>query len=139
MDLWDIVVRWLKQNQKSRNTNQSQETQAIGPTILISDLPGWAQRAVLTARMGNINMLNGDDSLNVNKGIAFFNGKRVVRRGESVKPFASEIQVSNLPEWAQKEIRKTAGGGHIVQMNRGDGNLQIRGDIVYFNGVKVVK
>ena len=49
-------------------------------TVRIKDLPGWARKTIgATSKDAQVQKMRGEDTLQINGGVAFFNGKRVVR------------------------------------------------------------
>lgn len=106
-----------------------------------NELPEWARREIKAAGKRGISQVQrNNDSLQVQNGVARFNGVLVAAKGEKVDlsdTVEETISFANLPEWAKKKIRK-AGKFSMVQVSVGSDALQVSCGSVTFNGITVV-
>jgi hypothetical protein len=111
--------------------------------VAFNTLPEWARIAIERAGTKGMTQMQSDGgSLQVQYGVARFNGILVAAKGEVVEPgdtTEETISLAELPDWAQRVIRKTAPGS-MSQVATDGNTLQIASNgTVSYNGIRVIK
>lgn len=128
---WLLTLLGFPQ-QSSRN-----EEKRVSLMMQFADLPMWAQQAVSANPKDHpLARQKGNEVLSIRDNEVFFNGVRVVHPNEVVEPFEAEVNFFTLSDPVKKQIWKDLGS--ISAVSSADYNLQINGDLVYFNGRRVV-
>lgn len=129
----DILARFFRRKKKSQEVKQVNND----AVIQLTDLPDWAKKYVKKAgKEGSLTVQHGGDALTVINGKVFFNGKQAVRRGEVVEAVQTEISIEALPKEVQANIRHNLGS--FVMTTSAGHSLQIIGEVVYYNGIRVL-
>lgn len=102
-------------------------------SIRLKDLPDWARNQILTSN-GLVNMRRGEDVLTIVNGVSVFNGILVSEKDGEVET----VRFIDLPSWAQAEVIQ-ADGPYVTQRIKDNDVLQINGDHIFFNGLRVIK